>query len=242
MSHTAADAHPSMELSFVGTGSAFNPLLENTNAFFVVGEELYLIDCGESAFARHFRLPYLKAAKRITVVITHLHCDHVGSLGSLISYCYYVLGTPIRIVHPLETIVGLLDLMGIKRRCYQYQKELRQNPGESVDFRPVEVEHVDDMTCFGYIISTARGSVYISGDAKSVPSQVLSEFFAGKIDRIYQDTSLETSDHPTHGTLAWMEATFPPDVRQRVTCVHLDTDYRSLLIQKGFSPVSLAGD
>lgn len=228
-----------MELTFVGTGSAFNPVLENSNAFFTLGDRLYIIDCGETAFGKYWDLPALRNASEVTVVITHLHCDHVGSLGSLVSYCYLVLEKKIRIVHPLDTIVKLLDLMGIKRECYQYLECIPDEPGEAVGFEPVRVEHVDNMVCYGYIITTADDAVYYSGDATAVPVQVLEAFKAGSIRHIYQDTSLVTSDHPTHGTLAYMEATFRKEERKRVSCIHLDTDYRNLLSEKGFSLVKL---
>ena len=228
-----------MELTFVGTGSAFNPVLENSNAFFTLGDRLYIIDCGETAFGKYWDLPALRNASEVTVVITHLHCDHVGSLGSLVSYCYLVLGKRIRIVHPLDTIVKLLDLMGIKRECYEYLERLPDEPGEPVSFEPVQVEHVDNMICYGYVISDGEDAVYYSGDATAVPSRVLEAFRAGSIRHIYQDTSLVSSEHPTHGTLAYMEATFRKEERKRVSCIHLDTDYRNLLSEKGFALVEL---
>jgi ribonuclease BN (tRNA processing enzyme) len=228
-----------MELTFVGTGSAFNPALENSNAFLSLGDRLYIIDCGETAFGKYWDLPALRNATEITVVITHLHCDHIGSLGSLVSYCFLVLNKRVRIVHPLDTIVKLLDLMGIKRHCYEYLERVPQGAAEPVRFEPVRVDHVDNMQCFGYLISAGDEVVYYSGDATAIPPQVLEAFREGRIQHIYQDTSLVTNDHPTHGTLAYMEATFRKEERRRVSCIHLDTDYRNLLSEKGFSLVKL---
>ncbi|MDR1058318.1 MAG: MBL fold metallo-hydrolase [Treponema sp.] len=221
-----------MDIRFLGIGSAFNPGMENTNGFFVQGEDLYIIDCGESAFGKLWNHPDLRAAFRITVVITHLHGDHVGSLASLISYSYYVLGKTIRVFHPLETVVRLLDLMGIDRFSYEYVSRLS---GEAVNFEAVEVEHVDNMICFGYVISGPEGKVYYSGDAKYVPGTVIQAFLKGEIKRIYQDAALNPGDHGTHGSLAYLEKTFPPESYSRICCIHLDTDYRSLLQEKGFA-------
>jgi ribonuclease BN (tRNA processing enzyme) len=225
-----------MDIRFLGIGSAFNPPLENTSAFFVEGGELYIIDCGESAFGRLWDHPCVKAASRITVAITHLHGDHVGSLASLISYSYYVLGKTIRILHPLETVVRLLDLMGIEHFSYEYLPRLS---GEEVSFEAVEVEHVDNMICFGYVISGPGGKVYYSGDARYVPEAVIRAFLKGEIQRIYQDAALNPGDHPTHGSLAGLEKTFPPETYGRICCMHLDRDYRSLLQEKGFAPAPL---
>jgi ribonuclease BN (tRNA processing enzyme) len=221
-----------MDIRFLGIGSAFNPGMENTNGFFVQGEEFYIIDCGESAFGKLWNHPDLKAASRITAAITHLHGDHVGSLASLISYCHYVLRKTIRVLHPLETVVRLLDLMGIERFTYEYVPRLS---GETVSFEAVEVTHVDNMICFGYVISGPEGKVYYSGDARYVPEPVIRAFLTGEIKRIYQDAALNPGDHGTHGSLAYLEKTFPPETYGRICCMHLDTDYRSLLKEKGFA-------
>ncbi len=224
-----------MHVTFLGTGAAFNPEMDNSNAYFVVEDEFFLLDCGESTFGRIWNLPELNRATRITVVVTHLHCDHVGSLGSLISYCRYVLHKPITIVHPLSTVVQLLDLMGIDRSNYIYLGRYQSH--DEISFEPIEVEHVENMRCFGYIVHTPQLNFYFSGDAIRIPESVLEEFRAGTIDQIYQDTAIEVSDHPTHGNLGYLERLFDTEERKRVFCIHLDRDYRDILKEKGFGTV-----
>ena len=74
------------KLNFLGIGSAFNPVLDNTGAFFTDNGDFYLIDCGESTFKKIWNMEEMIQSRNIFILITHLHCDHVGSLGSLISY------------------------------------------------------------------------------------------------------------------------------------------------------------
>jgi ribonuclease BN (tRNA processing enzyme) len=224
-----------MDVTFLGTGAAFNPEMDNSNACFMVGDEFFLLDCGESTFGRIWNLPELHRAARITVVVTHLHCDHVGSLGSLVSYSRYVLGTPIIVVHPLYTIVELLDLMGIERTNYRYLSAYPAHDG--VSFEPVEVEHVENMRCFGYLVHTPNLNFYFSGDAIRIPQRVIEEFRNGNIDQIYQDTGIELSEHPTHGSLNYLEQLFDREERKRVFCIHMDRDYRDILREKGFGVV-----
>lgn len=226
-----------MDITFLGIGAAFNPAMDNANACFTHAGEFFLLDCGESTFGRIWDLPQLKEAKQVSVIVTHLHCDHIGSLGSLISYCRYVLGKPIMVVHPLETVVQLLDLMGIERANYTYHTHYPAHDG--ISFEPVEVKHVPNMRCFGYIVTTPHETFYYSGDSTAIPQVVLDRFHAGTIDHIYQDTSLESSDHPTHGTLADLERLFTPEQRNRVHCIHLDSDFRSIVLDKGFGEVRL---
>lgn len=222
-----------MDLQFIGLGSCFNPAMENTNAYFTIGKKLFLIDCGETAYPIHWKLPELKCCNEISVVITHLHADHCGSLGSLISYCYYILQKKITVYHPLETIVQLLDLMGINHECYTWVSKFPSN--EEVSFESIEVEHVTNMICFGYIITTKDWKVYISGDAVTVPTQIIDMLSKGSLDKIYQDTSLSTGHCPTHCSLSSLEELFSPEIRHKVHCIHLDSDCRDIIRKKGFS-------
>ena len=229
-----------MDMKFLGTGSAFNPVMDNSNAYFTLGGRFFLIDCGETAFGRIWNLPAYLECDEVVVIITHLHADHVGSLGSLISYSHYVTGKKVTVAHPLETIVHLLDLMGINRSCYRFEK-LR--PGETaalgsgVAVKPLVVDHVPDMTCFGYTITDGVECIYFSGDAKSVPAEIVEGLKNGAVDKAYQDTSNKESDHPTHASLSFLEALIPVEFRHKVYCIHLDYDYRELLRAKGFMAV-----
>ena len=89
-----------MELKFLGRGSAFNVKEGNTSAFFYSNGELFLIDCGESVFERVVNNYLLDNIKAINILITHTHGDHVGSLGSLILYCYHNLDIKVNIILP----------------------------------------------------------------------------------------------------------------------------------------------
>ena len=78
-----------MDLQFLGIGAAFNPAFGNTSACFQKDGTLYLLDCGSTVFGALLERKAMQGAKRIVVLITHLHADHVGSLGTLISYCNF---------------------------------------------------------------------------------------------------------------------------------------------------------
>ena len=75
-----------MELEFLGIGSSFNAEEDNTSAFFVEGEEMFLIDCGETVYKSLIRNELLENVDTINIMITHTHDDHIGSLGSLVLY------------------------------------------------------------------------------------------------------------------------------------------------------------
>ena len=79
-------------LNFIGIGSAFNTQFGNTSAFIKKEDSLLLIDSGGTVFHRLQELNILEELKKIYIVITHTHPDHVGSLGDVIFYSYYILG------------------------------------------------------------------------------------------------------------------------------------------------------
>lgn len=87
-----------MELKFLGRGSAHNYKEGNTAAYFVENNELFLIDCGEDVFQKIMGKDLLENKSKIHILITHTHSDHVGSLGSLLSYTYYKLKQKVNII------------------------------------------------------------------------------------------------------------------------------------------------
>ena len=103
-------------LHFLGKGAAFYPSFDNTSAWFVESNVFYLIDCGESVFSKIWNIPEYFRADKVVVILTHLHCDHVGSLGSLISYTNMILKLQIEIVHENDnSLKQLLKLCGDRK-------------------------------------------------------------------------------------------------------------------------------
>ncbi len=101
----------------------------------------------------------------------------------------------------------------------------------------MKVRHVDNMECYGYLLSDEKETIYYSGDACEIPAEVKAQLFAGKLARIYQDTSTHDSAHPTHCYYGRLEAEIPPEWRERVYCMHLDSPCEELLKEKGFQVV-----
>ena len=217
------------DLLFLGIGSAFNPVMGNTSACFVLDEKFFLLDCGETVFERLWYRPEIRTCKDIYVAITHLHNDHAGSLAALASACFYEMGKKINIIHPNQTIIELLSLMGISQKEYLYHSEM---PDMDVSFQAVLTEHVSNMKSYGYIIKTKKWSFYFSGDARSIPGNVLTQFHNGDIEFIFQDTSVEDSSH--HAQLSYVEQVIPVEMRSRVYAIHLEKDAHEKILSKGF--------
>ena len=222
-----------MDLNFLGCGSAFNPLYGNTSAYFTNKDQLYVIDGGESVFLKLYQKELLKKYAGITIMVTHMHADHVGSLPSIISYCYYVRGKKVTVIYPEKSLWILLGLMGIDPDIY-IPVESSLFTAEGLKVWAVSVKHADDISCFGYIIEFAGEKIYYSGDSYEIPKDVLNRFYKREISTIYQDTTEFTSDHRSHCPLEELEECIPADVRRNVFCMHFTTDFTEKLKKKGF--------
>lgn len=224
-----------MDIKFFGYGSAFYPKLGTNNAYFEWEDDFYLIDCGGSTYEKIVEHINLNHYKNIYVLITHLHADHVGSLGTLISYIAYVIKKDITVIYPEKSIKSLLDLQGIDRKFYQYLPSLPEE--SSIKIEAFEVVHADDMKCYGYILNDGIESIYYSGDSAFLNDIVKQRFLAGNIQRIYHDTS--TVESKSHCYIQRLEQDIPEHLRKNVYCMHLNCDCQEQLKEKGFQVVQI---
>lgn len=95
------------DLKFLGKGSAFNEKELNTSAYLIKEDNLFLIDCGATVFHEIQKKKLLDGINHVYVLLTHLHADHAGSLGTLIHYCKYSLDIDINIIYPDDNLLRL---------------------------------------------------------------------------------------------------------------------------------------
>ena len=144
-------------LNFIGTGSAFNTELGNNSAFVKNNDSLILIDCGGTVFHRLQELSLLDGLQNLYIVITHTHPDHIGSLGDLIFYSYYILKQrPTIFFKSKELLEGILVNIGVTAEMYNinssekiYVKDT-QFKDFSIEFMPVP--HVDTIPAYGFVM------------------------------------------------------------------------------------------
>lgn len=223
-------------IRFLGCGSAFNPLLGNTSAYFKKGNTLFLIDAGETVFSGLFKRKLLESCEKIYILITHTHGDHIGSLPSIISYSYYILGKRVSIIYPDESLRELLDLMGISGDAYEMITDKRMSI-EDIFIQAIEVKHEEAIRCYGYLLKGGDKEIFYSGDSYEIPELVIKKFLKGEIQRIYQDTTEFVSDRPSHCPVENLEKLFPVEVRKNIYCMHFSSDFVEKLEKKGFSYV-----
>lgn len=222
-----------LELHFLGTGGAFYPAEGSNGAFFRRGDDLYLLDCGESCFATLKRLGLLEVrGGRLIILLTHLHADHCGSLGTT---CLYAASrfSRVTVVHPHPQADTLLSLMGIRDGVVD-RVERWEDGGLRV--RPVPVRHLH-LPSFGYLLDDGEETLYYSGDATDIPADILAGFEAGEIARMYQDCLYDgtsRTEHPAHMPFALLCERIRLALRDRVTVMHFNRDFRQQAQDAGF--------
>ena len=186
-------------LKFLGRGSAF--FSENNSAFFTDKEDLILIDCPMSSFHRLRKIgksltePY--ELKRIFVLVTHTHSDHIGGIAMLIHYAYYMWHIPVIVAAPSDEVAEnmryfLEVLDGCDPDGYTI---VRAKPELKWVADVIPTKHSDALAgrCFGYHIRENGEDIVYTGDTNTL------EPFIGYIQKgtqFYTDISVHKS--PVH--------------------------------------------
>lgn len=112
-----------MKIKFLGIGGAFVPHLGSSAAVVETGKGTFtLIDAGCSTYADLCRTQRIDLITH--VLVTHLHDDHVGSLGSIINHRFHVSHSPVVLLYP-EWLEGpILTLLQLQRTNHPVQNYL----------------------------------------------------------------------------------------------------------------------
>ena len=229
-----------MDLRFLGIGSAYNPLYKNSNAILPIDDCLLMFDCGERTFETLYSRGFLEQYNSFIVAITHFHSDHVGSLGSFISFCHCQLHKKVYLVYPNDDIQKLLLFTGVPDSMYTHLKPNAPMPCNHLRLNAVEVQHDPLIHCFGYLVQVDSKQFFFGGDSAAIPSDILHLLQAGEIDTIYQDVTYEHSWESTcHGTLDGLCKQVPDAFRSQIVCMHLGSDFKRSIETAGFRVAKL---
>lgn len=220
-------------LKFIGNGSAFNTKLGNNGAFMKFGSALFLIDCGSVTFDRLIQAKILDDVDDCHILITHFHPDHIGSLGDLAFYLYYIKKIVPKIYTPQKTLLDTVAMiMGYNKCCEIVRIDTISGRNflfedDMLYVEPIKAYHDDALDCYGYDIYNfeTRKRIYYSGDSKYVSHSILKELERGEIDEWYQDTSMLHYKGNVHLSLELLTEEIPAHLRSKIHCMHLDSSF-----------------
>ena len=215
-----------MELKFLGRGAMLYPEEGNTSCYIEDEKNFFFIDCGTSIADKLILQKKLKKEKNYYVFITHAHCDHIGSLATMIAYLKYKCDNTLNIVYD-ENMEYLEDiktyLKGVHSSLKNYQwistKDLPHNEFfHNVEF--IKTVHVPGMKSCGILFDTKDGKVFYTSDIKE--EQPILEFIEKNptFDKIYVDTSYK--ENPAHLDIEKINTIIPKELHHKVWCMHID--------------------
>ncbi len=220
-----------MTLTFLGRGCSNNIKEGNNSAYFIENNEMFLIDCGENVFAKLMKNNLLDNISIINIMITHTHSDHVGSLGTLILYCYFNKKIQVNIILPSdalhkEDIKNLARIFGCTEDMYSIidEKEYDNKYKTFATIRYKQTNHVPQIHSYGILFETTAGLVYYSGDTKEIDNVKEIIDSGKKVDKIYMDTTTANSADNVHLYIGYLKKEIPKELNSRVYCMHFNNE------------------
>ncbi|KOP80103.1 hypothetical protein AMS59_01440 [Lysinibacillus sp. FJAT-14745] len=221
-------------LKFIGSGSAFNTKLGNNAAYYKVGNQMLLIDCGSNIFHRIKENNLLEGIEHIHVLITHTHADHVGSLADFIFYSYYghgEMGKPnvsLYSVHDVK-IEELLTINGIIPGVHCLTKKCQSDTQYTLNFCKVLFEwssHVKELPSYSIELYIDDKLIYYTGDTNSLKASLRNPNESNKVyDYVYVDTCKADYEGNVHLSLRKLSELVRPELRSKFWCMHLDEGF-----------------
>jgi ribonuclease BN (tRNA processing enzyme) len=234
-----------IEITFLGTGSAFSKKFGNNSAVVTVGDKNLLIDCGRTT-------PDDLANSKFTwadidaIFVTHLHGDHVYGLEEAGFMGRYVLNKKPHIIFPHKKVKN--DLWDKVLKGTMMQGDLPRNMTfedyftcEIVDEREqffefngvmisvYSTQHVPNKKSYGLVIGEYNYIVYTSDSL--FDENVIKAFIGDGALAVFHDCQFTDYEGKVHASLNEL-ATLPEDVRKKIVIMHygddLDKHYTSI--------------
>lgn len=221
-----------MDITFIGTGSAFNHADSNNSAFLEFYGSNMLLDCGPSV-PRDFEVMFGSVSKIDNIWISHLHGDHIGGLEELGFKNYFMNGgkRPNLYIHEslieklkeyLAITMGYTTTGPISVDAYFNFIPIKDENSAmfTIDKTDFYVEMVDHICCLSPAFYLTEGTFIYTGDTKFID---WSKCNLKSIKAIFQDTQLHDYGNNVHTTLQEL-LTLPEDVRSKIWCMHYGPD------------------
>lgn len=215
-----------MQVTMIGTGSAFAKKYDNNNALIEVDGYRLLVDCGIT-LPKALHEAGLDFSQLDAVLISHIHGDHVGGLEEYAFQMMFkynrkpVLYIAEQLVEPIwETTLrggltqgplnALSDFFEVRPLAPGIQHELA--PGLSVEL--IQTKHIEGKASFSFRFNRKW---FYSADMK-FDQKLLEALIEDGVETIYHDCQLEPPG-VVHASLDEL-LTLPEEIQKRVWLMH----------------------
>ncbi|MGH4125687.1 MAG: MBL fold metallo-hydrolase [Clostridium sp.] len=230
-------------LKFLGRGAGYTTNEGNTSAYMIKNETLLLLDCGDAVFKTIVEKDLIEEIKNVHVLITHMHSDHIGSLGSFIGFCYWKYKIVTKVYfYEKDKIRNFLELVGLieNQSFIIIDTENRRIDSLELEFSPSLTKHSKAVNTYSYILKFDKGNdIFYSGDTYETNLDVIPFLKLGNL--IYHDTCLNDFDGNVHTSLRVLSEIIPKEYRKQVYCMHIDeTNFVDEAQKEGFNVVEVS--
>lgn len=228
-----------MKVSFIGIGSAFSTLEENTSAYIKKDNKMLLIDCGETTARSIIKNNILEGVEELYILISHTHSDHIGSIGTLLFYSRYRKNILSKLVLPddeeyINNIKEYLSIIEITDEVDYVDSETVKTEFDLKEFKFLKATHTDNIPCYGFVLEDDENITYYTGDNSNL--DYIRHYIQYDNSIIYTEICNDPNLQNQHLYLPYLEEILSMDERKRVFLMHIDESLNiDDLKQKGFN-------
>ena len=229
-------------LRFFGRGSSSNFSENNTSAYFIEDQKLFVIDASEVTARQILSSGMLErnSISETFMCVTHTHGDHFSGCGTLAGLLEFEHNIPLRVIldcnaKHVSQVEAELKNKGINGLYVDFS-ELTNTFTTFIRAEYVPTTHSNDgVFSHGILFETQKGIVYYSGDTNEI-SRIVNLSKEKRISQIYVDTSSGSSGW--HISLKQLEEGIPFELRKYISCMHIDQNFdESYAANVGFKTV-----
>ena len=205
------------KFKFLGFGSGRSPLYGSNSAYMMLpGGGMLLMECGETVYQILNENKDFASAKWLTIIMSHTHDDHCGSLGMVVTEAYLRTGMPVNIIYcglPQRRLIRqLLNVFGVPCDYYRLLSARRVNNDrftqittfgtDAMHVRMVRTQHVPEIPCYSITINyftrnlDGHPIIYWSGDTHE-PMNAALTITMSKDVQVYHEVSSAHGEHHT---------------------------------------------
>ena len=171
-------------LKFLGNGSGFTPY--HNNCYFVNDKELVFVDLSMLNISKALEIQ--EEYSDVSVIITHMHDDHVSGIGMFAQYLFYVFKKKLTIIIPKALFSDITEELKIKGVNWHILNIIIIGDEFSFIEKVIPTSHTPELIgkCFGYKLNINNNKIIYTGDTNRLEDFIP---YLDDVNEFYVDVS-----------------------------------------------------